>query len=133
MNWKKIENWLVPLLVLAGVAFRFVQLPFSCVWLDEAFSIKLARGSMLQIVQTLSSDNGSPLFYFLLHGWMQLFGDGEYALTTLTVLLDCAALIAIPFFYESCLRIPGFALRERPVRRSVCRACIRRRICAIIR
>lgn len=114
MNWKQAERWLVPLLVLAGVAFRFVQLPFSCVWLDEAFSIKLARGSMLQIVQTLSSDNGSPLFYFLLHGWMQLFGDGEYALTLLTVLLDCAALVAIPFFLrelftDSRVRIAGTA------------------------
>jgi hypothetical protein len=112
MNWKKTENWLVPLLVLAGVAFRFVQLPFSCIWLDEAFSIKLAHEPLLQIVQTLSSDNGSPLFYFLLHGWMRLFGDGEYALTTLTVLLDCAALIAIPFFLrelftDSRVRITG--------------------------
>jgi mannosyltransferase len=98
MNWKKAEKWLVTLLVLAGIAFRFVQLPFSCIWLDEAFSIKLARESMLQIVQTLSDDNGSPLFYFLLHGWMRLFGDGEYTLTLLTVLLDCAALIAVPFF-----------------------------------
>lgn len=69
---------------------------------------------MLQIVQTLSSDNGSPLFYFLLHGWMELFGDGEYALTTLTVLLDCFALIAIPFFLrelfsDSRIRIAGTA------------------------
>lgn len=114
MDWKKAEKWMVPLLVLAGVAFRFVQLPFSCVWLDEAFSIKLARESLLQIVQTLSDDNGSPLFYFLLHGWMRLFGDGEYALTTLTVLLDSAALIAIPFFLrelflDSRIRIAGTA------------------------
>ncbi|MFA7257506.1 MAG: glycosyltransferase family 39 protein [Kiritimatiellales bacterium] len=114
MNWKKTESWLVPLLLLAGITFRCVQLPFSCIWLDEAFSIKLAHESLLQIVQTLSSDNGSPLFYFLLHGWMRLFGDGEYALTALTVLLDCAALTAIPFFlYElftdSRIRIAGTA------------------------
>jgi hypothetical protein len=114
MDWKKTERWLVPLLVLTGIAFRFVQLPFSCVWLDEAFSIKLARGSLLQIVQTLSDDNGSPLFYFLLHGWMRLFGDGEYVLTTLTVLLDCAMLAVIPFllrelFTDSRIRIAGTA------------------------
>lgn len=114
MSWKKTEKWLVPLLVLTGIALRFVQLPFSCVWLDEAFSIKLAHQSFLQIVQTLSSDNGSPLFYFLLHGWMRLFGDGEYALTTMTVLLDCAALIAVPLllrelFSDSRIRIAGTA------------------------
>ncbi|NOU36189.1 MAG: hypothetical protein HOO88_05425 [Kiritimatiellaceae bacterium] len=113
-DWKKAERWLIPLLVLTGVAFRFVQLPFSCVWLDEAFSIKLAKGSLLQIVQTLSSDNGSPLFYFLLHGWMRLFGDGEYVLTALTVLLDCAVLAVIPFllrelFSDSRIRIAGTA------------------------
>ncbi|MCC7300116.1 MAG: glycosyltransferase family 39 protein [Verrucomicrobia bacterium] len=114
MDWKKIEKRLIPLLVLAGVALRFIQLPFSCIWLDEAFSIKLAHESLLRIVQMLSSDNGSPLFYFLLHGWMGLFGDGEYALTTLTVLLDCAALIAVPFFLcelfaDSRVRIAGTA------------------------
>lgn len=114
MNWKQTERWLIPLLVLTGIAFRFVQLPFSCIWLDEAFSIKLAKGTLLQIVETLSSDNGSPLFYFLLHSWMGLFGDGEYVLTALTVLLDCAALAAIPFllcelFNDSRIRITGTA------------------------
>jgi len=112
MNWKKTESWLIPLLVLAGFMFRFVQLPFSCIWLDEAFSIKLARGPLLEIVRTLSSDNGSPLFYFLLHIWIRLFGDGEFVLTALTVLLDCAALAAIPFllrelFSDSRIRITG--------------------------
>lgn len=112
MNWKRAEQWGVPLIVLTGIAFRVVQLPFSCIWLDEAFSIRLAKEPLIEIVRMLSSDNGSPLFYFLLHGWMQLFGDGEYVLTTLTVLLDCAALIAIPFllcelFNDARIRIAG--------------------------
>lgn len=114
MNWKQAERWLIPLLVLAGVVFRFIQLPFSCIWLDEAFSIKLAKEPLIEIVRTLSSDNGSPLFYFLLHGWMRLFGDGEYALTALTALLDCAVLAAMPFllrelFSDARIRIAGTA------------------------
>ncbi len=114
MNWKKTEKWLIPLLVLAGTGARFVQLPFSCIWLDEAFSIKLAKEPLMEIVRMLSSDNGSPLFYFLLHGWMRLVGDGEYALTLLTVLFDCAALLAIPFllcelFSDARIRIAGTA------------------------
>jgi hypothetical protein len=114
MNWLKAERWLVPALVLAGIGLRVAQLPFSCIWLDEAFSIKLSRESLVSIVQMLSSDNGSPLFYFLLHGWMKLLGDGEYALTALTVLLDCLALIAIPFFLrelfsDSRIRLAGTA------------------------
>jgi uncharacterized membrane protein len=113
-DWKTAERWLIPLLILAGIALRFVQLPFSCIWLDEAFSIKLAKGSLLQIVSTLSSDNGSPLFYFMLHGWIQRFGDGEYVLTALTVILDCAVLVAMPFllrelFTDSRIRITGTA------------------------
>jgi hypothetical protein len=112
MNWLKTEKRLIPLLVLVGVAIRFVQLPFSCIWLDEAFSIKLAKEPLVEIVRMLSSDNGSPLFYFFLHGWIQLFGDGEYVLTTLTVLLDCAVLAAIPFmlrelFADARIRISG--------------------------
>jgi len=113
-DWKHVERWLIPLLVLAGAALRLIQLPFSCIWLDEAFSIRLAQGPLMEIVRTLSSDNGSPLFYFLLHGWIQLFGDGEYILTALTVLLDCAALTAVPFllrelFTDSRIRIAGTA------------------------
>lgn len=112
MDWKKTERVLVPLLVVAGVFFRMAQLPFSCIWLDEAFSIKLAREPLVEIVRMISSDNGSPLFYFLLHGWMRLTGDGEYALTALTVLLDCAALLTLPFllrelFSDSRIRIAG--------------------------
>jgi hypothetical protein len=112
MDWKKTERIMVPLLVLAGMAFRLIQLPFSCIWLDEAFSIKLAREPLVEIVRMISSDNGSPLFYFLLHGWMRLVGDGEYALTVLTVLLDCAALLAVPFllrelFSDARIRITG--------------------------
>lgn len=114
MNWKTAERWLIPALVLAGIFFRAVQLPFSAVWLDEAFSIQLAKEPLIEIVRTLSSDNGSPLFYFLLHGWMRLFGDGEYVLTALTVLLDSAVLIAIPFFLRELfadprIRITGVA------------------------
>lgn len=114
MNWKKSESWLIPLLVLAGIILRCIQLPFSSIWLDEAFSIKLAREPLIGIVRMLSSDNGSPFFYFLLHGWMLVFGDGEYALTAMTVLLDCAALLCIPFllrelFSDRYTRIAGTA------------------------
>lgn len=95
---------LLLLLILAGVALRLAQLPFSAVWLDEAFSIRLAQMSLMDIVQVISRDNGSPLFYFLLHGWIRLFGTDEFVLTGLTVFLDCAALAAVPLFLKELFR-----------------------------
>ncbi len=94
IHWNRAETWLVPLLVVIGFCLSFSLLPASAIWLDEAFSIKLASQSFSSIVATLRTDNGSPLFYFLLHGWIRLFGTGEYICTLMTVLTTCASLLA---------------------------------------
>lgn len=82
------------ILILIGIGLRFALLPVASLWLDEAYSIKVAGQSLPQIIELLRHDNGSPLFYFILHGWIQLFGTGEMICSLLTVLISCAALIA---------------------------------------
>ena len=115
INWNRTETWLIPLLVFIGFGLSFALLPTSVIWLDEAFSIKLASQSFSSIVATLHVDNGSPLFYFLLHGWIRLFGTGEYVCTLMTVLTTCASLLATVLllrevFTEPRIRIIGTAL-----------------------
>lgn len=78
----------------AGFVLRAAMLPASAIWLDEAFSIQMAQKPLAEIIEVLHHDNGSPLFYFLLHGWIGLFGTGEFVCTLLTVLLSCASLAA---------------------------------------
>ncbi len=98
-----------------GFVLRAALLPVSAVWLDEAFSIELAQKSFADIVTVLQQDNGSPLFYFLLHGWIRLFGTGERVCTLLTVLLSCASLTAtiallVEVFKDVRVRLTGAAL-----------------------
>ncbi len=123
INWTRLESRLIPLLVLLGFLLNFVMLSASAIWLDEAFSIKLASQSFSEIIATLRIDNGSPLFYFMLHGWMSLFGTGEYICTLLTVLTACVSLVAVVFllreaFTDPSIRIMGTALM------ALCTVCL---------
>ncbi len=49
-------------------------------WRDEAFSVWVAQGSIHEVIQATSGDFNPPLYYLLLHFWMQMFGRGEIAL-----------------------------------------------------
>jgi hypothetical protein len=62
-------------------------------WIDEAISRGIATHPLTEIPQLLRQDGSPPLYYLLLHGWIEVFGDGEEALRTLSLL---AALLTIP-------------------------------------
>lgn len=68
----------VTLLVLLGVGLRLATVPTSFAWLDEANSILGASRSPGDIIVWLrTQENGPPLFIYLLHYWIQLFGDRD--------------------------------------------------------
>ena len=75
-------------LAVAAVAFRFVTR--SPLWLDEALSVNIARLPLGDIPEALRHDGHPPLYYFLLHGWMELFGDGDVAVRALSGLFGLA-------------------------------------------
>lgn len=82
-----------PLLVLCGAlalsaacASAFVFSGTS-LWLDEAYSVLLARSGAEGIFRYLRADLGPPLYYLLLGGWTSLFGEGERALRALSGVL----------------------------------------------
>lgn len=71
------------LAVAVAVSFAFAYSGTS-LWLDEAYSVLLARASAGELLTLLKEDNGPPLYYALLRGWMALFGDGERAVRALS-------------------------------------------------
>ncbi len=85
----------VTVLTAAGVVARWWSRP--ALWLDEAQSIHIASQPIGSIPDALREDGAPPLFYVLLHVWMELFGDGDRAVRTLSTLCSLAALIGIPF------------------------------------
>jgi hypothetical protein len=62
-------------------------------WIDEAFSIWLARRPWGEMVRWVASvDQHPPLYYTLLHGWIRIFGDGEASARALSALFGALTL-----------------------------------------
>ena len=62
-------------------------------WIDEAISVGIASHDLLEIPAALRKDGSPPLYYLLLHVWMQLVGTGEAATRALSLGF---ALLAVP-------------------------------------
>lgn len=76
--------------VLAGVVLRFFT--DSPLWLDEALSVNVATLPLGDIGEALRHDGHPPLFYWLLHGWTEIFGSGDAAARSLSGLFGVACL-----------------------------------------
>ncbi|HUW03837.1 MAG TPA: glycosyltransferase family 39 protein [Acidimicrobiales bacterium] len=80
---------------LIAVVAAFVLLRFttrSALWLDEALSVNIASLPLRDIPEALRHDGHPPLYYALLHGWMEVFGTGDVAVRALSGVLSVATL-----------------------------------------
>lgn len=87
---------LLVLVTLLALGLRFYRLDGQSLWYDEAFSVYLARMDMGEITTRTAADIQPPLYYYLLHGWIQLFGDSEFAVRSLSALLG---ILSVPLAY----------------------------------
>jgi mannosyltransferase len=76
--------------VAVGVVFSFLSR--SELWLDEALTVNIAKLPLSEMPEALRHDGSPPLYYVLLHGWMQLFGDGNVAVRALSGVFAVASL-----------------------------------------
>jgi uncharacterized membrane protein len=74
----------------AALVVRFVTT--SPLWLDEALSVHIAELPYGDVAEALRHDGHPPLYYWLLHAWMSLVGDGDVAVRALSGILAVAAL-----------------------------------------
>jgi hypothetical protein len=81
------------IVLLAGIVLRFWAR--SPLWLDEALSVDIAGLPLGDIPSALLRDGAPPLYYFLLHLWMELFGSGDFAVRALSGVLSVATLPAV--------------------------------------
>src|SRR4051812_46234630 len=90
---ERIGAWLV---ATAFLPMALVILwPRPALWLDEAQSVGIARRSPAGIVDGLRADGAPPLYYALLHVWMSIFGVGDYAVRSMSVLAAAAAVAVL--------------------------------------
>jgi mannosyltransferase len=83
-------------------------------WVDEGISVGIASHPLTQIPALLRVDGSPPLWYFLLHFWMQAFGTSPVATHTMSLL---ASLAVVPLAYWA-----GRTLFGRPA--AICAAAL---------
>lgn len=96
---QEITKYSVALLaiVLIGAVLRVYNLSTQSIWIDEAWSISTGTMNVLLMVATVANgDFSPPLYDFLLHYWMVIFGTSESAIRLLSVLFG---VLAIPMIY----------------------------------
>jgi mannosyltransferase len=72
----------VAVVVAAGILLRFWTR--SGLWLDEALTVDIARLPLHEIPSALKHDGAPPLYYYLLHFWIVLFGQSNDAVRSLS-------------------------------------------------
>ena len=97
LDLEELAPWLVLAIVLVGGGLRILLLRTKGLWLDETFSIWMAKQSVAEIVQwTIKIDQHPPLYYLLLHFWIGRFGDTPYYVRLLSALIGAGT---IPVIY----------------------------------
>lgn len=88
-------------LILAGVVLRLgILWQSESFWFDEVVSVEIAQKPIIDSWQYLRYENNPPLHFWLLHFWGHLFGFGEFATRSLSVLVGLATLLAIYFLSQ---------------------------------
>lgn len=95
----------VALVLAAGVGLRFWTT--SALWLDEALTVNIARLPLHEIPGRLKQDGAPPLFYYLLHFWMRLFGQSDLAVRSLSGIFG---VVTLPVAWLAARRFGGRAV-----------------------
>ena len=82
-------------LMLIALVVRFIGLRLDSLWFDEAFSVRIARRSLSEIVRLTTTDVHPPLYYLLLHFWTRLFGETESTVRMLSVVFSALTVFVI--------------------------------------
>ena len=80
----------IALVVACGIFLRFST--HSALWLDEALTVDRSSLPVRDIATSLKQDGAPPLYYYLLHYWMDLFGQSDLATRSLSGVIGVATL-----------------------------------------
>lgn len=87
--------WFTILLIaLLALGLRLHHLGDQSLWRDEIASVAFARLPLSRIWSAwMVHETNPPLYYTLLHVWIRLFGEGEFAVRSLSALIGTAAVV----------------------------------------
>ncbi|MBN1423354.1 glycosyltransferase family 39 protein [Candidatus Fermentibacteria bacterium] len=81
------------LLLVVWTVLTCIQAGRLDYWGDEIGSLEGASESTGDILRGKGADFHPPLYFLILHGWIRLFGYGEYAVRSLSVLAAAATIL----------------------------------------
>jgi len=87
----KLRQLALLLIVLLGATLRFYDLGSESLWLDEALSWQQASLPVAELMRSIAADVHPPLYALLLHVFISLFGDSEWALRLLSAISGTAS------------------------------------------
>jgi hypothetical protein len=121
--------WWVPILALA-MAVRFYGLTASAIWADEGSSLLLSEYAMDDLWFHAAHDVHPPLYFFMLRGWIGLFGDGIWSIRGMSAIPGVVAVgLGIALTRQLSTRRAAVLSCWRCFRRQ----CVTARKCACIR
>ena len=84
---------LLLLLILAvGSALRIYDLGAESIWLDESISVRHGGRDVASIIDRSPARNNPPLYWIMLHYWMNFFGNSEVAIRSLSAIFGILAI-----------------------------------------
>lgn len=75
-------------------------------WRDEAFSYLMARMPIIEMIKTTARDFNPPLYYAVLHYWMNVFGSSEVAIRSLSLIFFAVSIFVFLLFLVNVLKVP---------------------------
>ncbi len=92
----------VVVVLVVAVVLRFWTT--SDLWLDEALTVNIARVPLHEIHGYLRRDGSPPLYYYLLHFWISVFGQSDLAVRSLSGVFG---VITLPLVWLAGRRLGG--------------------------
>jgi uncharacterized membrane protein len=81
-----------------GTILRFYNLSENSLWLDEASTISYSKESLYAIWQAgFAGDNNPPLFHWITHFMIELFGQSEFVLRFFPAIFGIVAIVVCYF------------------------------------
>lgn len=74
--------------ILINLVVRFLSLPIESIYGDEGFTIFFAQQTPKLLFDRLMFDRNPPLYFFMLHFWIKIFGIGSFYLKGLSALIS---------------------------------------------
>lgn len=84
-------------IAVAALALRMYDIADKSIWLDEAWSWRAARLPLDAMMDWTAQDKHPPLYYGVLHFWIDLFGDRETGLRTLSAVAGALSAGAVAY------------------------------------